>query len=69
MKRFESMRVLVTGGANGLGLGVVERFVGKGGVLCDVCEFGWVDGVFEGMLAAVGVSMWRWRMPGLGGWD
>jgi meso-butanediol dehydrogenase/(S,S)-butanediol dehydrogenase/diacetyl reductase len=33
MKRFEGTRVLVTGGANGLGLGVAQRFVGEGGAV------------------------------------
>jgi meso-butanediol dehydrogenase/(S,S)-butanediol dehydrogenase/diacetyl reductase len=33
MKRFEATRVLVTGGANGLGLGIAERFVGEGALV------------------------------------
>lgn len=33
MKRFEGARVLVTGGANGLGLGVARRFVEEGGIV------------------------------------
>ena len=33
MKRFDDTRVLVTGGANGLGLGIAQRFVAEGAVV------------------------------------
>ena len=33
MRRFDGTRVLVTGGANGLGLGVAQRFVAEGAVV------------------------------------
>ena len=52
MGRFEGTRVLVTGGANGLGLGVVRRFVAEGATV-------WmadVDAATEAIAAAHGAT-------------
>jgi NAD(P)-dependent dehydrogenase (short-subunit alcohol dehydrogenase family) len=55
MKRFEGTSVLVTGGANGLGLGIARRFVGEGAIvwLADVDER--VEAVAADIGAAAGV--------------
>ena len=55
MKRFEGTRVLVTGGANGLGLGVARRFAAEGAAVwvADVDER--VESVAAEIGAAAGV--------------
>lgn len=52
MKRFEGTRAVVTGGAHGLGLGVVDRFVAEGAVV-------WIadiDPAVESIAAAHGAA-------------